>query len=295
MSEEQKEYSRQYKIDVTLKVFLEMVQGKAIKESTAPSEEELELRKLSKWTGIPVEDLKTKTEVELRRIAPFVLEAVATGEPIELGIEGEPVSNGGVTINGKPLNEVKLEVGEKLELVIPNGCHSVGDSFKGFKATKLVLMSSSMLEYVNNSYKNADEDYERTYLYNSITEVDAGVFRYTSSLRVFDHAFDCCANLTTIPEGIFRFIGQGSYYFFATFADCTGLTSIPSGLFSSAINWKSIDMFYTFGGCTNLTGETPRVDGKKLWELGGRIVSGRTCFSGCAKLSDYNEIPDDWK
>lgn len=293
MGEEKKEYSRQYKIDVTLKVFLEMAQGKAIKESTAPSEEELELRKLSKWTGIPVEDLKTKTEVELSRIAPFVLEAVATGEPIELGIEGKPVYNGGATINGKPLNVVKLEAGGKLELVIPNGCHSVEGSFKGFKATKLVLMSSSMLEYVNYSYK--EDDYERTYLYNSITEVDAGVFRYTSCLRIFDYAFDCCANLTTIPEGLFRFTGQCHYSFYATFADCTGLTSIPSGLFSSAINWKSTDTFYAFGGCTNLTGETPRVGGKKLWELSARFIYGRECFRDCTKLADYNEIPDAWK
>lgn len=76
-------------------------------------------------------------------------------------------------------------------------------------------------------------------------------------------------------------------------AGCKELTSIPSTLFS---DWDGamLDLDYAFSGCVNLTGSTP-VDsqGRKLWERGN--IRGEGCFTGCKKLTDYDEIPRNWK
>ena len=44
-----------------------------------------------------------------------------------------------------------------------------------------------------------------------------------------------------------------------------------------------------FNGQSNLTGKAPR-----LWELAPNAIH-TNCFKGCTSLSNYNEIPDDWK
>ena len=92
------------------------------------------------------------------------------------------------------------------------------------------------------------------------------------------------------------------------FADCTGLTeNIPNELFDSSPN---IDMFGSsqrydshdlgatyysippvgaFGGCTGLTGNAP-----ELWSR-TNVTDSTSCFKDCTNLTNYADIPANWK
>ena len=259
------------------KEFLDTVRGDLAKKveelekrvKALEPEPSKELQDLSKWTGIPIEELAEKTPDELEKIAPFVLEVEATGEPIEQKIEPTtlagyvPQGEGVSTLNGKPINEVVAAAEETFELVIPAGYHSVRGTFKGFKAKRLVLMSRAMLEYVNQSgsVRGLND------IYRTITDVCSSAFRYISSNCSYKYVFTGCKGLTAIPEKLFSGV-QGS------------ATSLFNG---------------TFYRCTSLEGETPRIDGKKLWMIYAGNNIGYRCFFLCRDLSDYNEIPNDWK
>ncbi|HPD00726.1 MAG TPA: hypothetical protein PLA01_05185, partial [Acetivibrio sp.] len=71
------------------------------------------------------------------------------------------------------------------------------------------------------------------------------------------------------------------------FSKCSNLTEIPEALFANNINVAHFD--YCFSGCSNLTGLAP-----SLW-LRTNVTKYNTCFYGCTKLSNYEDIPYDWK
>ena len=86
------------------------------------------------------------------------------------------------------------------------------------------------------------------------------------------------------------------------FSGCTSLESIPSGLFSNCHKLQYV--ISLFLNCSSVKGESPydMVEGEKvhLYERAGRegytaITSYMTCFGGCTGLSDYEDIPVDWK
>ena len=87
--------------------------------------------------------------------------------------------------------------------------------------------------------------------------------------------------------------------FYDCFSNCTSLVSIPAGLFGGCT--AVTDFYGCFYDCTSLTGETPTdKNGNKLWERAGKPgypeeINGADCFTNCAKLSDYSNIPSDWK
>ena len=142
----------------------------------------------------------------------------------------------------------------------------------------------------------------------------------------FSNLFFGCENLTgNIPENLFKNCQQVTN-FSKTFSFCRGLTgSIPEKLFANCPN--AINFNGTFSGCSNLIGKIP----EKLFEncknaqifgtekrttsvqegtfrncssLTGmapelwnneNVTASYSCFNGCVNLSNYNEIPDNWK
>lgn len=161
-----------------------------------------------------------------------------------------------------------------------------------------------------------------------LTEIPTGLFDHCTAVTDFCGCFNHCSSLTAIPEGLFDH-GPNVTDFSACFSGCTGLRAIPEGLFDHCPNVTDFsDCFNScssltaipaglFANCTavtdfsrcfyllrSLTGETPHtmVDGKKikLWERSlengfAKVTNYQKCFYSCDKLSDYAEIPDDWK
>lgn len=118
--------------------------------------------------------------------------------------------------------------------------------------------------------------------------------------------FGSCAALKQIPWDLFADY-PGMDDFIMTFTACTSLQSIPASLFDNQRNITHV--LGIFNGCTSLTGESPyTMVGDKKVHLYERYnypeyfvgqpdlyTSHMQAFSGCAGLTDYAQIPSDWK
>lgn len=136
---------------------------------------------------------------------------------------------------------------------------------------------------------------------SDLIEIPAGLFDYSTNADDFTSSFQNCVSLKKIPIGLFDHCTIADN-FFTTFENCTSLAEIPIGLFDHCT--QIYNLIGTFAGCKNLEGESPYtiVEGNKihLYERengnGFRKPSyNLLCFKGCSGLSDYKEIPSDWK
>ncbi len=267
---EDKIYSRQFKADATLKVFLEMIQGEA---STYPWSNE-ELDNFSRWTGIDKSDLKNKTAEELEKLAPFVMTVEAKKESIYVPFEPSALEGFGpistkAYVNGEPTDiaisedgkfkvEINgLKVGEDVEIAIPAGyqflAYKYTSALGGYYTCKeLKLMSRAVLHGVSYSLNGSSA----VLTYNSALTVSPTLLTYIGrgDDRVkFANLFYRCYRLTSVPEGLFAgFSKCVDDMFNYTFVECSNLTSVPEELFSD-INGSAPSMFNsTFSGCGSL-------------------------------------------
>ena len=119
----------------------------------------------------------------------------------------------------------------------------------------------------------------------------------------FYRIFYECTNLTgKIPDNLFADISgaPGSYMYAEAFCGDTGLTGeIPLGLFGNLSGSPANNMFSrTFNNCSGLTGASARnPDGTPLYEVFPSATSYQVggMYLGATGLSDYSEIPDNWK
>jgi hypothetical protein len=128
------------------------------------------------------------------------------------------------------------------------------------------------------------------------------LFAHNPNVTSFSYTFDGCEALTAIPENLFA-KNPNVTNFYGTFSGCSSLTSIPTGLFDN--NRKVTNFFNTFLNCWNLTGESPytMIDDQKvhLYERANYPKHFTTptdfkyTFSSCTGLTDYAQIPSDWK
>lgn len=135
----------------------------------------------------------------------------------------------------------------------------------------------------------------------SLEAVPPHIFDFSSAVKDLNSCFFNCTSLKEIPHGIF-YDFTAVTDFFCCFYNCTSLKAIPAGLFDSCTSVT--DFSGCFWHCRSLTGETPStmVGEKKVkfWNRHpgngfAKITNYKDCFSDCTKLSDYAEIPDDWK
>ena len=135
----------------------------------------------------------------------------------------------------------------------------------------------------------------------SISEIPAGLFRNSPKVRRCYAVFRN-TGITAVPAGLFDKFRYVITYASA-FESCIRLVYVPVDLFS---NSNMVQEFNSaFSGCASLTCESPYsvIEGEKchIYERGKYfdyfvnppIFSG--CFSGCGNLSDFSEIPDNWK
>lgn len=72
----------------------------------------------------------------------------------------------------------------------------------------------------------------------------------------------------------------------------TNLSNVPNDIGLAFKNCNDFTkMFY---GCDGLKGSSPTYNGKKLWQVFNNKPHD-LCFYGCRQLTDYGQIPDDWK
>lgn len=136
---------------------------------------------------------------------------------------------------------------------------------------------------------------------SSVREIPAGLFDSFSATTQINGIFRDCSSLVTVPEGLFSSMTE-VFDISEAFSGCTSLESVPADLFSGCNKIQyAISTFY---GCSSLSCESPYdiVDGTKvhLYERGNHdsysvINSYTSCFGGCTGLSDYSQIPQDWK
>ncbi len=122
---------------------------------------------------------------------------------------------------------------------------------------------------------------------------------------MFYETFYGCSGLTgAIPDGLFAGISGAPELsmFFKTFYDCSGLTTIPKNLFGNISGELYTDsLFAMFAGCTSLMGPSARISGKYLYEIWPDVYFHDSAISEigpyyqCAGLSDYNQMPNNWK
>ena len=104
------------------------------------------------------------------------------------------------------------------------------------------------------------------------------------------YMFQNCSSLTTIPS---------TFTIPNSVTDCTGMFYGCSSLKSDISNiwpstWNStrtINLRNMFSNCIKVTGTVPP---DKLWNS-GKTFNSRGCFYNCTLLTNYTEIPDDWK
>ncbi|WP_288945644.1 hypothetical protein [uncultured Porphyromonas sp.] len=267
---ENKTYSRQFKADATLKVFLEMMQGEA---STYPWSNE-ELDNFSRWTGIDKSELKNKTAEELEKLAPFVMTVEAKKEGIYVPFEPTVLEGFGpistvAYVNGEPTDitisedgtfkvEINgLKIGEEVEIAIPAGyqflAYKYTSDLSGYYTCKeLNLMSRAVLHGVSYGLNGLSA----ALTYNTASEVSPKLLNYIDreDERVrLANLFYRCYRLKSVPEYLFAgFSKCVADMFNGTFNDCSNLTSVPEELFSN-INGSAPSMFYsTFSGCGSL-------------------------------------------
>ena len=137
---------------------------------------------------------------------------------------------------------------------------------------------------------------------SGITAIPARLFDKCTQVTDFSCTFYECSALTTIPQGLFDKCAQVTN-FCETFEGCSKLTAIPVGLFDNCTQVTNFS--WTFYGCWALRGESPYtlINGQKvhLYERSNypehfsTPTSYDRCFNNCTDLTDYAQIPADWK
>ena len=103
--------------------------------------------------------------------------------------------------------------------------------------------------------------------------------------------------ITEIPDGLFAGISgaPAERMFSGTFENCTELQSIPENLFRNISGkYPNFTFYRTFANCTSLTGPSARINGQYLYEIWPSAYYADT-YENATGLSDYGQIPDNWK
>ena len=119
----------------------------------------------------------------------------------------------------------------------------------------------------------------------------------TPAERMFADTFYDTA-ITNIPADLFAGIrgAPAERMFYNTFYACSELQSIPENLFAGISGPAASNMFWqTFANCSSLTGPSARTNGQYLYEIWPDITGDMNTYYFTTGLSDYDQIPSNWK
>ena len=137
----------------------------------------------------------------------------------------------------------------------------------------------------------------------SLKSIPANLFANCPKVTDFIGIFVKCTSLQSLPTGLFTNCPEVIDFSY-TFSGCESIQYIPDGLFSHIPS--AFSFYNTFADCTGLTGESPytMVNGKKvhLYERKDHPdhfpvapTDFKFTFRDCTGLTDYAQIPSDWK
>lgn len=136
-----------------------------------------------------------------------------------------------------------------------------------------------------------------------ITAIPAELFKNVTvgelgnGYNVMIHGCFESTNIINVPEGIFSTASK-NVSFGRCFKNCKNLISIPQNLVKDDLD-KITNFDEMFMGCINLTGTV-----QSYWTRPPVVnpdldiqfpVHGKKCFNECTKLSNYADIPAEWK
>ena len=144
----------------------------------------------------------------------------------------------------------------------------------------------------------ASSMFSSTFVATPITSIPENLFagiQGAPAENMFYSTFQNAA-ITSIPDGLFAGIqGAPAESMFVYTFSSTDITSIPENLFAGISGPAANKMFYgTFRDCRSLTGPSARINGQYLYEI-WPDVSRMYTYSGATGLSDYDQIPSNWK
>jgi len=171
--------------------------------------------------------------------------------------------------------------------------------------------------------------FNNTFESSGITSIPTDIFKYNTAAIGFNGIFVYCSGITSIPTDLFRYNTLVTDFAYV-FLHCSGITSIPTDLFRYNTLVTTFDR--TFQGCSKAqcninifyaTGEEGTrflnktinftncftrssfsgIQGiaPDLWNcnFGTGSATKTNCYSGdgnsLTSLSNYNDIPSDWK
>ena len=198
-----------------------------------------------------------------------------------------------------PLSVPELK-DEKVYITFKEDLTSLANAFEGCKALTTIP---------ENLFANNPEVTDFSYTFegcSALKSIPENLFANCPAVTNFGSTFSNCYALATIPEKLFANCPKVTS-FFRTFLACRTLKSVPAGLFDN--NRKVTDFgsrFYgLFESCSALTGESPYtvIDGQKvhLYERANypehftAPSNVQKTFRECYNLTDYNQIPSNWK
>lgn len=123
----------------------------------------------------------------------------------------------------------------------------------------------------------------------SLANIPSGLFDNCVLAGVFTLCFADCSSLSAIPDGLFDRVDHSYDNMHSCFYGCAALKTIPEGLFDGM---DITDCYRCFEDCTSLTGPAPELWDETKWP---NITSYSGCFASCTGLSNYADIPSDWK
>jgi hypothetical protein len=118
---------------------------------------------------------------------------------------------------------------------------------------------------------------------SNLLSVPNGLFSGCTSATNFTNTFSYCYQLTTLGNLIFP---VSANYFYQTFYQCANLTSVPAGLFTGCTS--AYNFYQTFYQCTHFYGALP-----SLWTQ-FPTANGTECFAGDTNASNYSLVPEEW-
>ena len=208
------------------------------------------------------------------------------------------IADGKELITGEEYGAIRvLELkDEKVYITFKEDLTSLANAFSGCSALKSIP---------ENLFANCPKATDFSYTFfgcKALTAIPEGLFANNPKVTIFQGTFSYCSALKSLPANLFA-NNRKVNSFRLTFSGCSALESISEKLFAN--NTKVTNFSYTFKNCSALIGESPytMIDGQKvhLYERADypehftTPTSTYQAFGNCTGLTDYVQIPTNWK
>jgi hypothetical protein len=144
-------------------------------------------------------------------------------------------------------------------------------------------------------------DFDDVFYNTALTTIPENLFAKAVKATSFTNTF-AYTGISAIPENLFANCPEVTSFNYI-FERCENLTTIPVGIFD--YNRKVNEFSSVFSNSNKITGESPYtvINGVKvhLYERKNYTdefvtpASFESAFGGCSKLTDYANIPTEWK